>query len=66
MWTEYISADKHLEYMAFPRLMAVAESGWSPASKKNFENFRQRMQQDTVLFHYRDYEYGRHYLKASQ
>lgn len=66
MWTEYISAEKHLEYMAFPRLMAVAESGWSPASKKNFDDFRQRMQQDTVLFNYRDYEYGRHYLKASQ
>lgn len=66
MWTEYISAEKHLEYMAFPRLMAVAESGWSPASKKNFEDFCQRMQQDTVLFNYRDYEYGRHYLKSSQ
>lgn len=66
MWTEYISAEKHLEYMAFPRLMAVAESGWSPASKKNFEDFRQRMSQDTVMFNYRDYEYGRHYLNTSQ
>lgn len=66
MWTEYISANRHLEYMAFPRLMAVAESGWSPASKKNFQDFCQRMQQDTVLFNYCGYEYGRHYLNTSQ
>lgn len=65
MWTEYIAAEKHLEYLAFPRLMAVAESGWSPASKKNFTDFCQRMTQDTVLFNYRDYEYGRHYLGTS-
>lgn len=62
MWTEYIADEKHLEYLAFPRLMAVAESGWSPASKKNFTDFCQRMAQDTVLFNYRGYEYGRHYL----
>lgn len=62
MWTEYIASEKHLEYLAFPRLIAVAESGWSPASKKNFTDFCQRMAQDTVLFNYRGYEYGRHFL----
>lgn len=66
MWTEYIADRKHLEYLAFPRLMAVAESAWSPASKKNFTDFCQRMAQDTVLFNYRGYEYGRHYLDAER
>lgn len=65
MWTEYIASGKHLEYLAFPRLMAVAESGWSPASKKDFADFCRRMSQDTVLFNYRGYEYGRHYLKKT-
>lgn len=64
MWTEYISDEKHLEYMAFPRLMAVAETGWTPASKKNFADFCRRMSQDTVMFRYRNYEFGRHYLKT--
>jgi hexosaminidase len=31
------------EYMAFPRLTALAEVGWSPPSSKDWETFRVRL-----------------------
>jgi hexosaminidase len=42
VWTEYIPTAEHLEYMAFPRAFAVAETGWTPAMKKDFEEFLAR------------------------
>jgi hexosaminidase len=42
IWTEYISTPEHLEYMAFPRAFAIAETGWTPAMKKDFEDFLAR------------------------
>lgn len=62
LWCEYISDPKHLEYNALPRLIAIAETGWSPASKKNFADFQRRMTADTTLWNYNNYTYGRHYL----
>ncbi len=44
VWTEYISTPEHLEYMAFPRAMAIAETGWTPSSKKDFEEFLVRLE----------------------
>jgi hexosaminidase len=43
VWTEYIATPDKLEYMAFPRAMAVAETGWTPSSKKDFEEFLSRL-----------------------
>jgi hexosaminidase len=42
VWTEYIPTAEHLEYMAFPRAFAIAETGWTPAMKKDFEEFLAR------------------------
>jgi len=44
LWTEYISTISHLEYMAFPRAFAVAETGSTPALKKDFEEFLSRLE----------------------
>ncbi|MDR2622504.1 MAG: beta-N-acetylhexosaminidase [Dysgonamonadaceae bacterium] len=43
IWTEYISTTEYVEYMAFPRGAAVAETGWSPDAKKNYTDFKARM-----------------------
>lgn len=42
VWTEYIPTSEHMEYMAFPRAFAIAETGWTPAMKKDFEDFLAR------------------------
>ena len=42
-WTEYIKDEKHLEYMMFPRTLAVAEIGWTPQEDRSWEDFKPRM-----------------------
>jgi hexosaminidase len=44
LWTEYIPSLAHVEYMAFPRLCALAEVGWSPKSARDWNDFNQRLQ----------------------
>ena len=43
LWTEYIQTPKDLEYMAFPRLVALSEVLWSGKAQRNFADFMQRM-----------------------
>lgn len=62
LWCEYISDPKNLEYNALPRLIAIAETGWSPGAKKNYADFQRRITADTTLWNYNNYTYGRHYL----
>jgi hexosaminidase len=50
LWSEYLKTYDKLEYTAFPRIAALAEIAWSPVDKKNYENFRSRL--DMVTKHY--------------
>lgn len=43
VWTEYIPTAEHLEYMIFPRLLALAEILWSGDNEKDFTDFTSRM-----------------------
>ena len=43
LWTEYIPTPRHLEYMAFPRLAALAEVVWTDAARKDFAAFLPRL-----------------------
>lgn len=43
MWTESISDWGKLTYMTFPRLYAVAESGWTRHENKNWDDFTHRL-----------------------
>ncbi|MEM6378808.1 MAG: family 20 glycosylhydrolase, partial [Bacteroidota bacterium] len=45
LWTEYIPTPEKAEYMAFPRGLAIAEIGWTKASKKDFGHFVKRLEQ---------------------
>ena len=42
-WTEYIQTAEHLEYMMFPRALAVAEIGWTSQELRTWEDFKPRM-----------------------
>jgi hexosaminidase len=39
MWSELIDCTARFNYMAFPRLSAVAEAGWTPVSQKSWPRF---------------------------
>jgi hexosaminidase len=43
LWTEYIPNGRHLEYMAWPRLCALAEAVWSPQEARDFAGFQRRL-----------------------
>jgi hexosaminidase len=44
LWTEYIPTEQYAEYMVLPRMAALAEVLWTPASQKDWESFKVRMQ----------------------
>ncbi|WPR77002.1 family 20 glycosylhydrolase [Algoriphagus sp. NG3] len=43
LWTETITNRADIEYMAFPRLAALAEVAWSSNERRNWEDFRKRI-----------------------
>ncbi len=43
VWTEYISTSEKVEYMALPRMCALAELVWTPQNLRDYERFIYRM-----------------------
>jgi hexosaminidase len=43
LWTETIVTSDDIDYMAFPRLPAIAEIGWSPQASRTWSDFRLRL-----------------------
>lgn len=44
MWGEFIPTSERLYYQTFPRIAALAETGWTPPQvKKSYEDFRKRL-----------------------
>lgn len=43
LWTETVDNTDRADHMSWPRLCAIAESGWSLPSNKSFNNFEERM-----------------------
>jgi hexosaminidase len=50
LWTEYMKDFDKVEYMAFPRIAALAEVAWTPVERKDYAGFRRRL--DGILRHY--------------
>jgi hexosaminidase len=45
VWTEYIKGPKNVEYMAYPRMSALAEVLWTPLGRKDYANFLLRLEE---------------------
>jgi N-acetyl-beta-hexosaminidase len=43
MWTETVRSRADVDHLAFPRLAAIVELGWSPAETHDWTAFRQRL-----------------------
>jgi len=43
LWTETLERVDDLEFMAFPRLPGIAEVAWSPATTRDWEDYRRRL-----------------------
>lgn len=43
VWTEYMKTPQKVEYMIFPRMLALSEVVWSPESSRNWFSFKGRV-----------------------
>ena len=62
-WTEWVTSPSVLEYLMLPRLAAVAEAGWTPQDKRNYEDFKTRICRDAMLYELKGWNYGKHIMK---
>ncbi|MBQ8270175.1 MAG: beta-N-acetylhexosaminidase [Bacteroidaceae bacterium] len=62
-WTEWVEEADIVQYLTFPRLAAVAEAGWTPQEKRNYEGFVKRLQGEAEYYRLRGVNYGKHIFK---
>ena len=43
LWTETTVTQERRDFMTFPRLLALAEAAWTPAERKEFSGFEDRL-----------------------
>lgn len=43
-WSEYMYDDAKRDYMVFPRILAVAEIGWTNLDRKDYKDFERRIE----------------------
>ena len=42
LWVEYIPTEELVEYMIYPRILAIAEIGWSNPAERDYTAFKER------------------------
>jgi hexosaminidase len=57
LWTEYITTPNKVEFMLYPRLLALSEVAWSPNERKNFESFETRLTKQFALLDAKEVNY---------
>lgn len=57
LWTETVTNMDELEYMVFPRLPGYAEIGWTPASARNWDEYKVRLGKQKARFEVMDIDY---------
>jgi hexosaminidase len=62
VWTEYMKTFTHVEYMAMPRMAALAEVLWTPPGQKEYADFLARLRLNTRILDYKGVNYARHFL----
>jgi hexosaminidase len=43
LWSETVTNLEDIDYLVFPRLLALAEVGWTPQDRRDWEDFRRRL-----------------------
>ncbi len=60
IWTEYIASFRHVQYMAMPRMDALAELQWNNPVERNFEAFVERCRKMAGIYDLYQYDYAKH------
>jgi hexosaminidase len=59
VWTEQLQNMRAVEYMVWPRGLAVSEAVWSPKEKKDWSNFVSRVENEFNRMDYAQVKYSR-------
>ena len=59
LWTEYVPNRARLEFQTFPRLLALAETGWTAKQFKKFTDFQVRLMSFEDRLNYRNFHLAR-------
>jgi hexosaminidase len=59
IWTETMRNITAVEYMAMPRLVAIAEVAWTPQASREWQDFRSRLAAHAPRWHYLGINYYR-------
>jgi hexosaminidase len=59
LWTEQVYNTRHLQYMVWPRSLAVSESLWTPKEKKNWNYFAQKVENNFGRMDIENVKYAR-------
>lgn len=63
VWTEYMKTGDQVEYMVYPRAIALAEVAWSAKEKRNYNDFLKRLQANRILLDDWKVNYAKHVFK---
>ena len=60
VWTEYMPTEDQVEYMAFPRMLAMSEVLWIQPENKNYKDFVSRLENFQLRLNALDINYANH------
>ncbi|PQJ17286.1 family 20 glycosylhydrolase, partial [Nonlabens tegetincola] len=60
VWTEYMPTTDQVEYMAFPRMLALSEVAWSPVEKRDYNLFVNNLEVMLPRLDAMDIKYANH------
>lgn len=63
LWTEYIETPEHVEYMVFPRMIALSEVVWGTSNPEKFDDFKERLIQQFKSLDAKGINYSKVILK---
>ncbi len=66
LWAETLYEFEEVQYQTLPRLLALSETGWLPAAKKDWTSFYRRLQQQDEILDALDYIYAKHYIEPAE
>ncbi|HMP75733.1 MAG TPA: beta-N-acetylhexosaminidase [Kiritimatiellia bacterium] len=66
VWTEYMPDFRHVQYMIFPRITALAEAVWSPAGPRDYPEFLSRVRAHEVIYQRFGLRYAPHVFSSAR
>jgi len=56
LWTEFIPTEENAELMIWPRLLAIAETGWTSPQRKDYDRFRKNALNAVIFLRSKGYK----------